>query len=55
MQKKRSSKFCITAITHISKFIGNGSRTEYLRMPAEMKETVKELVAEINQMAIDYA
>lgn len=29
--------------------------TEYLRMPAEMKETVEELIAEIDQMAIDYA
>lgn len=28
---------------------------EYLRMPAEMKETVEELVKEIDQMAIDYA
>jgi TPR repeat protein/DNA-binding transcriptional regulator GbsR (MarR family) len=28
---------------------------EYLRMPPEMKETVEELVAEIEQMAIDYA
>lgn len=29
--------------------------TEYLRMPPELKETVEELVAEIDQMAIDYA
>ena len=29
--------------------------TEYLRMPPELKETVEELVAEIEQMAIDYA
>jgi hypothetical protein len=28
---------------------------EYLKMPPELKETVEELVAEIEQMAIDYA
>ena len=29
--------------------------TEYLRMPPELKETVEELIADIEQMAIDYA
>ncbi len=29
--------------------------TEYLKMPPEMKETVEDLVKEIEQMAIDYA
>jgi hypothetical protein len=36
-------------------FLKNEYPTEYLKMPPEMKETVEDLVKEIEQMAIDYA
>jgi hypothetical protein len=36
-------------------YLKNEYPTEYLKMPPEMKETVEDLVKEIEQMAIDYA
>ena len=36
-------------------FLKDEYPTEYLKMPPEMKETVEDLVKEIEQMAIDYA
>lgn len=39
----------------VNHFLKDEEPIEYLKMPPELKETVEELVAEIEQMAIDYA
>lgn len=63
---KKQNNFLLNYFTNVEKYypiqyyanlhyIKDEYPTEYLRMPAEMKETVEELIAEIDQMAIDYA
>ncbi|MGB1243778.1 MAG: hypothetical protein ACPG49_14730, partial [Chitinophagales bacterium] len=36
-------------------FLKNKYPTEYLRMPPELKETVEEIIAKVEQMRVDYA